>query len=60
MGENLIEIDMELPPKKYLNVLCHELVHHCFPDASESKTNRTAGVMAGVIWQQGFRKVQGE
>jgi hypothetical protein len=58
-GKRLIEIDGRLKPQKYLKILCHEILHHINEDASESRVERESGVLAGILWQEGYRKVIG-
>ena len=56
-GEGKIEVDPRQRPRRYLKTLCHELLHHAFPSTSETRVDRAAGVMADVLWRQGFRRM---
>ena len=56
-GENLIEIEPRMKPKHYLSVLVHELLHHTFPNMSESMVTRSAPKIAKGIWQQDYRRL---
>ena len=56
-GENLIEIDYRMRSKHYLSVLVHELLHHVFPDMSETMVTRRAPKIAEGVWRQGYRRI---
>lgn len=57
VGESRIEIDPRQSPKKFLNTLIHELMHHVYPSASEEKVCRFAGTLTEALWRNNYRKV---
>jgi hypothetical protein len=57
VGDNKIEVDPRQSPKKLLNTLVHELVHHVMPSASESRVYRLAGTITEALWRNNYRKV---
>ena len=56
MGENRIEIDPRLPPKRMLVTEVHEAYHHFFNDESEPNA-RKAERIANFLWSRGYRKM---
>ncbi len=56
-GENLIEIDPRQTPKRYLNTLIHEALHHINQRASERVVIRQAGALTELLWKSNFRRV---
>lgn len=57
IGENRIEIDPRQSPKKYLNTLIHECLHHAMPSASEARVYRVAGTLTENLWRKNYRRV---
>lgn len=56
-GENLIELDTRMKARHYLTVLIHELLHHIFPELSETAVTRSAPKIAQGVWSRGFRRI---
>lgn len=56
LGENLIEIEGRLPPKRKLVAEVHELYHSIFNDDSEANA-RKAERIAHFLWKLGYRKM---
>lgn len=56
LGENRIEIDPRLPPKRRLVTEVHELYHSIFNDDSEANA-RKAERIAHYLWKWGYRKM---
>lgn len=59
-GTGLIELDPRLSPKKRLEVLLHEGLHHIFQDKSETEINEAGELLAGLLWRQDYRRVYAE
>jgi len=56
-GTGLIELDPRLSPKKRLEVLLHEGLHHIFQNKSEAEINEAGELLAGLLWRQNYRRV---
>lgn len=52
-----IEIHSKLKPKMRFFSCVHEAIHRAFPDLSERKTLIAEKIIAGVLWEDGYRKV---
>lgn len=54
----VIEIDPNLPPRKHLEILCHEAAHIAFPDLEdEVEIDRIGRCIAKVVWLANYRRV---
>lgn len=42
--------------RKRLEILIHEVIHACFPDASEESVTEAGKVLSSVCWQDGWRR----
>lgn len=52
-----ITIDPRQRSRTYLNTLIHELLHAIFPEMSETRVKKIAGIITRHLWDQNFRKV---
>ena len=55
--DGLVEIDPRLESKEYLDTLIHEMLHHHFPELSESEVLTIATCMANQIWAKNYRRL---
>lgn len=53
----MIEVDPRLGAKRQLEVLCHEQLHICFPDLSESQVDQAGKALGQILWRQNYRRV---
>ena len=53
----LIEIDPRQTPIDELDTVCHEGLHHIFPDVTEEKITAAGTALAKILWAYGYRKV---
>lgn len=56
--DGLIEIDPRQQSKRYLNTIIHEMLHHHFPQTSETEVTRIATIMANVLWKKRYRRIE--
>lgn len=42
--------------KRRLRLCVHELMHVCFPEATETEVLRAEKIMTDVLWAEGYRK----
>lgn len=54
---NLIEIDPRQKGKKRFSTLVHEGLHKCFPGLSEAQVIQAEKLMADILWNDGYRRV---
>ena len=54
----IIELDKTLKGFNHLTILCHEALHITFPELHEREVRRSAKLLAGVIWSQGYRRFE--
>ena len=52
-----IEIDPNLKPKRKMEVMIHELLHHRHPDWTEEKVNAEGLYICEFLWKHNYRKV---
>ncbi len=55
--KNLIEIEQRLQKKKRLKILCHELCHKAFPNATEREVLKAEQIIGNALWNQNYRRV---
>jgi len=53
----LIELDERMKPKRELDTLVHESLHHLFPEMPESAVADKATELSKILWGQNYRKV---
>jgi hypothetical protein len=56
--KNLIEMNINLNSRLYLETLIHELLHLKFPALSEKKVESACQFIAKGIWKQKFRRLR--
>ena len=56
-GDGIVEIDPRQRPQRYLDTLCHELLHLAFQNASETKILKATRIVRRGLWDQNYRKV---
>lgn len=54
--EHYIEIERDQPDSEFLDTCIHELLHHFFPSLSEKRVEKTANIIAQILWEKGYRK----
>ena len=52
----LIEIDPKLKGRDRLTILCHEVVHVCFPSMPERQVIRAGKLISAVLWADNYRR----
>lgn len=57
VGERIIEIDPRQTPIQYLDTLIHEILHDCFPRASERKIRSASNIITKTLWHLNYRQV---
>ena len=57
-GRAVLEIDPRMRSNKRLEIVLHEALHHQHPDMSETAVSKTARVLARVLWQDRYRRVE--
>lgn len=57
-GGGRIEIDPRLRSRGRLRVLIHEALHHVFKSAGETQVTNAAGIVALILWRDGFRRIE--
>jgi len=55
-ADGKIEIDSRLRGKKRLEIVCHEILHHLYPELVEAKILQAGKIMGNALWKQGYRK----
>jgi len=55
--DGIIEIDSRLRGCYRLEILCHETLHHMFPDMTEEEVIKHAKTLSRVVWEQNYRRV---
>lgn len=58
LNKNKVEIDERFIGRKKLLVLCHELLHLIFPDASEKKILEGEKILGNTLWEQNYRRIE--
>ena len=56
-GDEIIEIDPRLKPKRYFQVLLHEGLHLAYHDLPEREVERGSKVLIDILWDQKYRKI---
>lgn len=54
----IIELDKNLKGFDHLTILLHECIHLAYPKMREDDVRRSAKLMAGVLWSQGYRRIE--
>ncbi len=53
-----IWIEEKQSSKEYLNSCIHESMHCIFPDLKEHQVSKLSGILTGVIWSRGYRRIR--
>ncbi len=56
-ADGIIEIDPRQNDKNFFLTLCHELIHHHFPDISEKDVIKMEKIMGEELWNRSVKKV---
>ena len=57
IGAGLVEVDPRMTARRQLEVLIHEVAHHCHPDMSEGEVDRAGKMISEVLWAENYRRV---
>ena len=58
-GHGIVAVDPRQTPKCRLDTIIHEFLHHVLPNGSETRVTRLAGQLTSLLWQDGYRRVDG-
>lgn len=59
-GENRIDLDERCRPKFFMILGLHEGLHQLENSWTESKVDKSATILANILWSLGFRRVYDE